>query len=454
MGKPTISVVVLTWNGIHYLAPCLESLLAQDGADLEIIVVDNGSTDGTPDLMAERYPGVRLIRNERNLGFAAGNNIGLRAAAGDLMVLLNVDTEVHPGWLAALVAAFEDPATGIVGCKLLYPDGTIQHAGAYLYGPRGESAHVGRFAQDDGRFDKLIDSDFVTGAAIAIRRQTLEQIGFLDESFAPIYYEDVDWCYRARAAGFRVVYQSQAVVTHHESTTSTEFSYWRKFALNQGRIRFLFKNLPLERLLHESGPAELAWVSSLDRTTELMAARGAYLKTLIELPGILAFRGSDREEAVALRGLLADLRAGAIASLEALPDSPPPTRELEPASVVHQETACRQPSAGEGVFDKLRRLWRALHYLDVLPDVVAHLHQHDQTLEKHGQIVGDLAHHAARLEEQIGQQRRILEGQSRDAAENIRELTTLAERIVQLEMASVDLLRRVDGGEEQRAAVD
>ena len=95
------SVIVLSWNGMDYLEDCLKAVLSQDYAGFEVIVVDNGSTDGSADLVAERFPQVQLIRNERNLGFAAGNNVGLQAATGDVLILLNQDTVVQPGWLAA-----------------------------------------------------------------------------------------------------------------------------------------------------------------------------------------------------------------------------------------------------------------------------------------------------------------------------------------------------------------
>ncbi len=447
---PLISVIVLTWNGLHYLEDCLSSLLAQDYPAFEVIVVDNGSTDGTPEWMAEHFPDVRFIRNERNLGFAGGNNAGLRAARGDLLVLLNNDTEVHPGWLAALADTCADPAVGVAGCKLLYPDGTIQHAGGFIYGPRGEAQHVGRFAEDKGQFDQLAEVDFVTGAALAISRAALQEIGPLDEGFSPIYYEDVDWCYRARAAGYRVVYQPAAVVTHHESKATTLESHRHKFILNHGRVRFLFKHRPLEQLLDEFGPAELAWIRSLDRTEETMGARRAYLVTLLVLPGILAFRGGSEAEAEALAGLLADLRAGAVASLEALPDSPalaPPQRQPPPERAVAEAepVAKVQPEAGRGFRAKLRRLGRALRYLDVLPDLVGHVRQHDRTFERQGQILEEheellawLSSHLDRLEGGMGEQGRILQGQARDVAENIRELTALAERLALRDAVPLD----------------
>jgi hypothetical protein len=188
-----------------------------------------------------------------------------------------------------------------------------------MYGPRGESDHFGRNTPDDGHFDRQADVDYATGAALAIRRLVLNQIGPLDEGFAPAYYEDTDWCYRARAAGYRVVYQPQAVVTHFESTAIDADTYERKCAVQQGRIRFLLKHWPLDRLLHEFGPAESSWLLNSERDDGLMATRRAYLYTHLTLPGILAFRGSSASEADALRGLLSELLAAAAAGLASLP---------------------------------------------------------------------------------------------------------------------------------------
>ncbi|MCL7453832.1 MAG: glycosyltransferase family 2 protein [Anaerolineae bacterium] len=422
-----VSVIVLTWNGGSFIEPCLRAVLAQEPPPSEVIVVDNGSTDGTPDLVAERFPAVRLIRNSRNLGFSAGNNIGLRAASGELLVLLNDDTQVHPGFLSALARAFDDPAVGMAGTKLLYPDGTIQHAGGYLYGPRGETEHRGRHSPSDGHFDEVYEPEFVTGAALAIHRRALQQIGLLDEGFSPIYYEDVDWCYRARAAGWRVVFVPQAVVTHHESATADRSSHRHKMNLNHGRVRFVFKHWPADRLLDEFGPAEVSWVAAMPRITELMTARGAYLKVLLDLPGILAFRASSEAEAQALLSLLADLRAAALVSLEALPEAqavgvvPSPAQPLEPS-------VRRRPSALGRLFVRFRRLWTGLRYLDVLPDLVSHIQQHDRTLAQHDQAL-------ARQAETQAQQGQILRGQTLDVAENVRELSAIAALLARFDAA-------------------
>ena len=315
---PKASVVIPAWNGVEYLGACLNALVAQDHHAFEVIIVDNDSTDGSADLIAERFPRVRLIRNEHNLGFAAGCNVGLRAATGDILVLLNQDTVVRSGWLAALMDAFKSSAVGIAGCKALYPDGTIQHAGGFVYGPRAETDHIGRGEPDAGRFDTPCDADFVTGAALAISRTALARVGLLDEGFYPAYYEDTDWCYTAREAGFRVVYAPAARLTHHETPTAQRESHEHKYAMHRGRMRFVFKHWPLERLQQEFVPAERTWAAGLGRTVEMMAARRAYMTTMLEVGPIAAFRtrpdgvahGQDpTEAALTLLRLLADLRA-------------------------------------------------------------------------------------------------------------------------------------------------
>jgi hypothetical protein len=415
-------------------------------------------------------------------------------------VLLNVDTRVHAGWLAALADAFDDPSIGIAGCKLLYPDGSIQHAGGFMYGPRGDAEHLGRYAPDDGRFDKLADIEYATGAALAVRRTVLDQIGLLDEGFSPAYYEDADLCFRARAAGWRVVYVPLAVVTHHESTTLNTETCERKFALHQGRLRFLFKHRWLDWLLGEFGPAELAWVRAMDRSEELMAARHAYLTTILTLPDILAFRGSSPQETEALVGLLADLRTAVVAGLAAIhapaaiqsPPPPPvassvPVAEeqykspetspvawdeapeqirarylsgLEASQVVQERPFTSQVPVLGRLVVAVRSLWnsvatkwyvlpliqqqtdfniRAVGYLRILQDQIDHmaelgrgLEQLGRSLEHQSRMSGWLSSRVDQLEIGGNEQGRLLQGQLRDAAQSIRELTVLAEQVATL----------------------
>ncbi len=449
MSAARATVIILAWNGREYLEACLDAVLAQDYANFGAMVVDNGSTDGSPELVADKYPEVKLLRNDRNLGFAAGNNAALEAVAGlpqetgiDFVVLLNQDTVVHPGWLASLATTFSDANIGIAGCKLLYPDGTVQHAGGYLYGPRGETGHIARHAGDENALGqgtdpsgKVTDVEFVTGAALAISRGALAKIGSLDKEFYPAYYEDVDWCFRARMAGYRVVYQPAAVVTHHESTTTDALSYERKQALNQGRLRFLFKHRTLDKLTNEFGPAELDWVASMDRCEELMAARRAYLNNLVGLRDILAFRGSSSDEADALVGLLTDLRAAAQGSLirmgspdiaaggSATPEEDTLARQLhrlwEHQTIQEQPFTSQVPVLG-WLIVAFRGLWNSVATKWYVRPMA-----HQQSVFN-AQLVNYL-----QTMEQTMEQR--LQRQALDIAENVRELTTLAEAMARAE---------------------
>lgn len=436
---PAVSVVVLTWNGAAYVEACLAALLAQASeATLEVLVVDNGSTDGTAGLVARQFPGVRLIRHERNLGFSAGNNAGLRAAGGEVLVLLNQDTVVHPGWLAALLAAFDDPAVGIAGCKLLYPNGTIQHAGGFIYGPCADADHHGRGAPDDGRFDQAADAEFVTGAALAIRRAAMEQIGLLDEGFSPAYYEDIDWCYRARAAGWRVRYVPGAVVTHFESTATGAETYARKFAVTQGRVRFALKHWPLDRLLAEFGPAERLWVAAPDRGIKVMGARGAYLAVLLGLPEIVASRpGEPAAETEALLGLLVDLRAAAMAGLETLgaADGRPDDEGARLRTRLLDELAAGQTLREQPFTSNVPVIGRLIAAVRTVWNSVSTKW-----------YVRPLAHQQSVFNAQMVGYVRLLQdqaaGQLQESAENVRELTALAERLARLEAE----LREVSAG--------
>jgi len=284
------SVIVLSWNGMDYLEDCLNAVLSQDYPDFEVIVVDNGSTDGSADFVAQHFPRVRLIRNERNLGFAAGNNVGLRAATGDVLVLLNQDTVVRPGWLAALVNALEDKAVGVAGCKILYPDGkTIQHAGGWIEWPLGVPHHYGRGERDTGQWDVPRPVEYVTGAAMAFRRDVLEQVGFLDEEFWPTYFEDADFCLQARKAGHKIWYTPEATLTHVESASHTsQVSMWQ--AHHRGRMRFLLKHMPPSQFLTQFVQAEELYQPTIISVFGSRPLCRACLEAISRAPSILCDR--------------------------------------------------------------------------------------------------------------------------------------------------------------------
>jgi GT2 family glycosyltransferase len=234
-----------------------------------VIVVDNASTDGSAELVADQFPSVRLIRHQENLGFAGACNAGLRVAEGEVLVLLNQDTRVHEGWLAALVRHCREPSAGVVGCKALYPDGeTIQHAGGRVEWPSGAGIHDGRGERDRGQYDEPRSVDYVTGAAMAFRREVLDEVGLLDEGFWPGYFEDTDYCARVREAGYQVRYAPDAVLIHDESPSLGQTEAL-SIAYHRGRLRFVLKHLPPQRLLGEFVPSERAELGDVQREVYL-----------------------------------------------------------------------------------------------------------------------------------------------------------------------------------------
>lgn len=307
------SVIIPVWNGRPHLHACLDALLAQEPAGFEVIAVDNASADGSGDLIEGRYPGVRLIRNSDNLGFAGACNVGLRAAAGQVLVLLNQDTQVFEGWLDALVSACQEPRIGVVGCKAFYPDReTIQHAGGRIEWPLGMSAHLGSRQPDAEEWDRGRAVDYVSGAAMAFRRDVLDRVGMLDERFWPGYYEDADLCFRVREAGYEVWYTPDARLIHNESTTLSG-TLGLSAALHRGRLLFVLKHLPPERYLAEYLPAERAWLLPMAGGEIGQALRPLYLEVIPAAAAILAFGWKSRVAVIrqVLYGLLALYRDSA-----------------------------------------------------------------------------------------------------------------------------------------------
>ncbi len=220
MPDPLISVIIPNWNGVEHLPTCLDSLRAQTCQDVEIIVVDNASTDGSQALLAQRYPSVRLIPLSQNQGFTGACNTGLQAAAGEFLVLLNNDTETDPNWLSAVASAFErHPEAGAVASKmLLYDQRDTFHTAGDFYRLDGIPGNRGVWQRDAGQYDC---EDYVfsaCGGSAAYRRAMLAQTGLLDEAF---YFscEDLDLGWRAQLAGWRCVYVPTAVVYHKLQAT-------------------------------------------------------------------------------------------------------------------------------------------------------------------------------------------------------------------------------------------
>jgi GT2 family glycosyltransferase len=223
---PKVAVIVLSWNGREMTMACLASLIASDYPSLDIYLVDNASSDGTVDSVRTSYAErVHLVVNKKNLGFAGGNNTGICKAlddGADFVLLLNNDTTVAPDMISHLVDAARDNAgMGIFGPKIYYenPPDQIWYAGGDVLLARGTVRHIGIREKDRGQHDTPREVDYVSGCALMARRDVIEQIGVLDETYK-MYFEDTDFCMRARRAGFGCYFAPRARMWHKISPST------------------------------------------------------------------------------------------------------------------------------------------------------------------------------------------------------------------------------------------
>ena len=219
---PKVSIVILNWNGYAVTRDCLESLSRLDYPNSEVLLVDNGSHDGSPDRLASEFPAFRVIRNPKNLGFTGGNNVGICHAlqrGADYVLLLNNDTVVDHAFLSRLIEAGEsDARIGALNPKIYYyePPRKIWYAGGSFSFWFGIARHIGGRKLDQGRWDEPKQVSFITGCAFLIKSSVVRQVGLLDDTF---FYscEDTDWTIRALRAGYKCMYVPSAVLWHKES---------------------------------------------------------------------------------------------------------------------------------------------------------------------------------------------------------------------------------------------
>jgi GT2 family glycosyltransferase len=243
---PRISVLVVNYNGMTYLGDCLASLQQQTcRGELEIIVIDNASTDGSAHFLKRDHPDIRILNLKRNEGFAGGNNAGLRIARGEFIAFLNNDAVADPRWLEFLLQAIErDARLGGVASKVLFrsrPD-VINSAGLELYRDgRGGDRGLG---QVKARFGEPAEVFGPCGAGMLLRRELIEEVGPFDARFF-LYYEDLDLAWRARLRGWRFNYEPQAIAYHVHGGTSGLGSPFFLFHVERNRVLTNVKNGPL-----------------------------------------------------------------------------------------------------------------------------------------------------------------------------------------------------------------
>ena len=241
--RSLLSIIIPNWNGARFLPTCLDSLARQTYPNLEIIVVDNASQDGSQELIKTRYPKIRLLELPENRGFTGACNAGMQAANGELIALLNNDTEVDSNWAGAVVNAFDrHPEIGSVASKMLLFDKRNHiHTVGDFFTTNGRAGNRGVWQRDEGQFDREEYVFSACGGSSVYRKTMLDQIGLLDDDFF-FSGEDVDLGWRAQLAGWRCLYTPEAIVYHHLSATGggTTASYYD----GRNLIFILVKNYP------------------------------------------------------------------------------------------------------------------------------------------------------------------------------------------------------------------
>ena len=248
--RPEISVIIVNLNGEKYLGDCLQSLAVQTFRDFEVVIVDNGSTDGSLTLVKNKFSWVRVIPLSKNTGFAKGNNTGFEASSAKYVATLNNDTIPDREWLKALYDAAElDNAIGMVASKIfLGKEGKeLDSAGMLIY-PDGMSRQRGHGQTDGGQFNKIEDVLFPSACAALYRREMLDLIGFFDEDFFS-YCEDADLGLRARLAGWKANFAPGALVRHLYSQTGGIYSEFKAFHVERNHVMVLLKNMPLAYIM-------------------------------------------------------------------------------------------------------------------------------------------------------------------------------------------------------------
>ncbi len=257
-----LSIIVVSWNTRELLRKCLKSVYATvPPLAFEVIVIDNASSDGSADMVAECFPDTILVRSEVNLGFAAGNNLGIARSSTKYIMLLNPDAELLPGAVQKMVEFADDHTeAAIVGPKLLNSDGSLQKNGRKFPSLTRELLHITKiyrlsprtfdrkweWGRDD--FDILSEVDEVCGACMLVRKSAIDSVGALDERFF-MYYEEVDWCLRMKQWGGKIYYLPDAGVAHHAAQGSAQIGLAKNRMAYRSQYLYFMKNKGLVQAL-------------------------------------------------------------------------------------------------------------------------------------------------------------------------------------------------------------
>jgi len=287
MKKPVVSIIILNMNGFEFTKKCIDSVKKNIGkTSFELIVVDNGSKGKDVRQLKEMHSKSlidKLVLNNGNRGFSGGNNLGMLSASGDYMLLLNNDTTVESGWLDSLVKiASKDKGIGVIGPNIVsYNQPNVVFGGGFV-DDSGAARHS--FNRQES------EAEQVGGAAFMFKRELFEKLGGLDEGFNPIYFEETDFCARARKSGYKVVFTPKSKVVHFEGGLMKKQPGKKQYVtMNKNRLRYMLLHFPKRRLL-KAVPYEIGRVGK-----SLVKGRphwllSAYLENLRNMPEIIGKR--------------------------------------------------------------------------------------------------------------------------------------------------------------------
>lgn len=250
---PSVSVVTLNWNTTELTCAFLHSIISQNTyKNLEVIVVDNGSAQDPSSAFHSVYPQVKVILNDRNLGFAGGNNAGIKIAGGDFIFIVNNDTEFTPCLIEGLLDIFARYTdAGMVCPKFHYyfEKGTIEYAGYRSVNIfTGRNGMIGCREKDQGQYNEIRVTNYAHGGAMMLSRKVIDEVGLMPEEFF-LYYEEFDWSEKMKRKGYKVYYQPGSLIYHKESMTAGKSSALKTFYLTRNRILFMRRNMPIHTLI-------------------------------------------------------------------------------------------------------------------------------------------------------------------------------------------------------------
>lgn len=283
MPQPIVSTIIVNWNGSGFLKGCLESISRQSYPSFEVILVDNGSTDGSILFVRDNFPQTIIIENKSNEGFAAPNNQGIRAAKGKYIATLNNDTVVDKEWLSNLVnvAELSENHVGMWAPKILSmkEPAKIDSVGGLLIYKDGIARGRGRLEEDRGQYDRVEEVLFPSACSALYRKDMLDEIGYFDEDFFA-YCEDTDLGLRARLAGWNAVSVPDAVVYHHYSGSAGRYSDTKAFLVERNHIWVVMKNLPFTMVVLMPFYTLWRWMVQLLHVARGRGATSRYVKDL------------------------------------------------------------------------------------------------------------------------------------------------------------------------------